>query len=93
MRIITADTELRLLRGPTTLALDGRPGDTVSLLALSPTAEGITTTGLHYPLRAEPLHLGLGRGISNVLDTLLPAVTFTAGDLLVLVTHVGVGGW
>jgi thiamine pyrophosphokinase len=92
VRIITADTELRLLRGPATLALDGLPGDTVSLLALSPAAEGITTTGLHYPLRAEPLHLGLGRGISNVLDVSPASVTLAAGDLLVVVTHLGDGG-
>jgi thiamine pyrophosphokinase len=92
VRIVTADTELRLLRGPATLALDGWVGDTVSLLAFSPVAEGITTTGLHYPLAAEPLHLGLGRGISNVLAAPPAAVTLAGGDLLVVVTHVGNGG-
>jgi thiamine pyrophosphokinase len=92
VRIITADTELRLLRGPATRTLDGWAGDTVSLLALSPVAEGITTTGLHYPLTAEALHLGLGRGISNVLDTPPAAVTLARGDLLVVVTHAGDGG-
>ncbi len=91
VRIITADTELRLLRGPASHALDGHPGDTVSLLALSPAATGITTSGLHYPLQGEPLHLGLGRGISNVLAARLAAVTFTAGDLLVVVTHADEG--
>jgi thiamine pyrophosphokinase len=89
--IVTADTELRLLRGSVTGTLAGWPGDTVSLLALSATAAGITTTGLHYPLRAEPLHLGLGRGISNVLDSPPAHVTLAGGDLLVVVTHVGDG--
>ena len=85
--IVTADTEIRLARGPATAALAGAQDDLVSLLALSPTVAGITTAGLHFPLRDEPLVLGLGRGISNVLLTDRAQVTLATGDLLVVVTH------
>ena len=85
--LVSATTEMRLLRGPARQPLSGAAGDLVSLLALSPVVESITTQNLRYPLLAEPLHLGLGRGISNELLTTPAVVTLLAGDLLVVVTH------
>ena len=85
--LVTADTEVRLLRGPATAPLPGAPGDLVSLLALSPTVACITTAHLRWPLAAEPLHLGFGRGVSNELEAAPARVTLTAGDLLAVVTH------
>ena len=86
-RIVTADTEIRLARGPARLLIAGAPGDLVSLLAFSPAVSGITTAGLHFPLHDEPLYCGLGRGISNVLLAGAAHVTCTQGDLLIVVTH------
>jgi len=57
-----------VLHGPGTVPIDAPPGATVSLLPLHGPAIGITTTGLRYPLRAEPLTPGSGRGISNEVD-------------------------
>ena len=47
-------------------ALQGRPGDLVSLLALHGLAEGVRTEGLAYPLVGETLEPGSSRGVSNV---------------------------
>ncbi len=46
------------------LELDARPGQTISLVPLLPVMR-VTTTGLKYPLTAEPLALGLREGTSN----------------------------
>ena len=46
---------------------------------------GVTTTGLRYPLRAEPLTPGSGRGISNEVDATAPvSIHLEAGTLLVI---------
>ena len=47
-------------------ALEGEPGELLSLLALHGPAEGVTTEGLAYPLRGETLEPGSSRGVSNV---------------------------
>ncbi len=45
--------------------IEGRAGETVSLLPLWGPAEGVRTTGLRYPLRGETLLPEHSRGISN----------------------------
>jgi thiamine pyrophosphokinase len=47
-------------------ALQGAPGELVSLLALHGPAEGVRTEGLAYPLAGETLEPGSSRGVSNV---------------------------
>ena len=73
----------RLLRGPI--------GATVSLLPHGGAVTGITTTGLRYPLRDEPLAVGPARGLSNVRTAADAAVTVRAGRLLVVETVLGTG--
>lgn len=70
----------------TSLALEGKAGDTVSLIPLGGEVQGITTVNLQYPLHGETLYVGPARGISNVMlrDTAL--VTLTQGRLLVIHT-------
>jgi len=70
--------------GPATLALPGRTGAVVSLLPLGGDADGITTRGLQYPLRDEPLRSGPARGLSNLRVAPDAAVTLRAGRLLVV---------
>ena len=65
-----------VVRGSAELA--GEPGALVSLLPVHGPANGVTTTGLEYPLDDETLPPGTTRGISNV---------FTEGDARVTVTH------
>lgn len=93
IRLIDGAHEIRLLHGGETLFLQGNPGDTVSLLALSPFARGITTDGLEYPLHAEALQLGSTRGISNVLRTGQASVFLKEGLLLCIHIHSQNGGF
>jgi thiamine pyrophosphokinase len=63
---------------------DGRAGDLVSLFPYSGTVEGVTTQGLRYPLRDEPLHLGPARGLSNVRLATSATISVRRGRLLVV---------
>jgi thiamine pyrophosphokinase len=64
--------------------LPGRIGDLVSLLPLGDGVEGVTTRGLEYPLRDEPLAAGPARGLSNVRRSADAAVTVRSGMLLIV---------
>ena len=65
-------------------ALPGRVGATVTLLPFGGDALGITTAGLRYPLRDEPLVTGPARGLSNVREAPDASVTLRSGRLLVV---------
>lgn len=69
---------------PVRRPLPGRPGATISLLPFGGDATGVTTHGLRYPLRDEPLPSGPARGLSNVREAPDAAVTLRAGRLLVI---------
>lgn len=62
----------------------GRPGDVVSLLVPAGVVDGVTTAGLRYPLRDEPLVAGPARGLSNVRLEREATVTVSRGILLVV---------
>jgi len=89
-RLLDARTRVSLVVGPATSGgpgidrFEGRLGDLVSLLPLSASAEGITTTGLRYPLRDERLVVGPARGLSNVRTEKLATVSVREGRLLVI---------
>ena len=92
VRLIAADARIRLLRAP---APDGQPAavdlagnvsDLVSLLPIGADAEGVTTRGLAYPLRDEPLLVGRTRGLSNVRERGDASVVLRRGRLLVVET-------
>lgn len=92
VHLIDCHQELILLRGGESLTLHGNPGDTLSLIPLTPQAEGITTQGLEYPLRGEALIFGSPRGVSNVFVADSASVSLTAGLLIcVLIRNGGVG--
>lgn len=82
--LLAEDSRVRLLTGPATLDLSGRVGDLVSLLAFGDGATGVTTTGLAYPLRDEPLPAGPARGLSNLRLDETAAVHLRTGRLLVV---------
>jgi len=92
VRILADEHRIRLMgadgQGPssTPLVLDlrGRIGDLVSLLPVGADAIGVTTEGLRYPLRDEPLLLGRTRGLSNVRAQSTARVSLRAGHLLVV---------
>jgi thiamine pyrophosphokinase len=61
-------------------------GIIVSLIPLSGTVEGITTTGLKYSLQNEPLTIGLRDGTSNETVDEIIEITYEKGDLLFFIT-------
>lgn len=69
---------------PVERTLVGRAGDIVSLLPAGPGVMGVTTTGLAYPLRDEPLPEGPARGLSNVRAVESASVTVRQGLLLIV---------
>ncbi|MGD1995662.1 MAG: thiamine diphosphokinase [Anaerolineae bacterium] len=66
--------------------IEGKPGDTVSLIPLGGDAHGVTADkGLKWPLHDETLHFGLARGVSNVLLGRQARVRVREGILLCVV--------
>jgi len=78
---------VRLVEGGQQLTIDGQPGDFVSLFPLAPVTEGVTTTGLAFPLRDEALEQGPARGLSNVMNGKSATVGARTGRLLVVHTR------
>lgn len=91
VRLVAADARVRLLVGPgdggaSTLELTGRVGDLVSLLPVGGDADGVSTSGLAYPLRDETLVAGRTRGLSNERTLESATVDLRRGRLLVVET-------
>lgn len=74
---------------PVARALPGPAGGLVSLLPFGGDAEGVTTRGLRYPLRDEPLRAGPARGLSNVREGADAGVILRRGRLLVVESSAG----
>lgn len=93
MAIVDERSTVRLLAGESRdgraahLDLDGEPGDYVSLQPWGGAATGVTTEGLRYPLRDEPLRMGPSRGLSNELVGQHGRVSCRSGQLLVVHTR------
>jgi thiamine pyrophosphokinase len=84
-RIVEGAQEAFLIRSEATV--EGRPGDTVSLIPLEGDAEGVTAEGLEWPLRESTLRFGPARGVSNVLTAKQARVRVRRGTLLCVVIH------
>lgn len=74
------------LAGAGANVIEGKAGDTVSLIPLNGAVHGIRTEGFEYPLRDETLTFGPARGVSNVLDAPRGVVHVAEGTLLVVHT-------
>ncbi|HZD55210.1 MAG TPA: thiamine diphosphokinase [Anaerolineales bacterium] len=61
-----------------------RPGDTLSLIALSREVSGVTTRGLKWPLENATLKFGSTLGVSNQAGGDRAKVTIAEGQLLVV---------
>jgi thiamine pyrophosphokinase len=67
--------------------ITGRVGDTLSLIALTGDAHGVTIEGCEYPLNEAPLPLGATLGISNVFSQ--PTAKITVRQGIILALHTG----
>lgn len=89
LRAVRGDTTVRSLHSRSRLVLNGSPGDIVTLMPLGD-AGGVTTEGLRYTLRDEPLRSGAARGLSNVIERAGASVALDAGVLIVIeIAHGG----
>ncbi|MCY4070596.1 MAG: thiamine diphosphokinase [Chloroflexi bacterium] len=84
IELVDGEQNIRLLR-PGTYSVEGRTGDTISLIPLVGKASGITSRGLKYPLRDESLEFGPARGISNVM--LCDSASLELRNGLLVVVH------
>jgi thiamine pyrophosphokinase len=88
--ILDAEARIGLIKAPAgdgssvERRLTGRAGDLVSLLPFGPGVEGVTTEGLGFALRDEPLVTGHTRGLSNIRISPEARVTVRSGSLLVV---------
>ena len=80
VRIVDRGQEIFLIRH--NAQVDGQLGDIISLLPMKSNAEGISTTGLAYPLSNETLLLEHSRGVSNRMAEPHALITLTKGCLL-----------
>lgn len=84
IRLVHGSTSARVLTGPADAELDAPAGARVSLLAVGPAAEGVTTRGLRWRLAADRLEPGSSRGLANVVETVPAGVSLVAGRLLIV---------
>jgi thiamine pyrophosphokinase len=80
VRLEDGKVEVALIRKE--IAIEGQPGDIVSLLPLGEPVSGVTTFDLKYPLHAETLYPNHTRGISNVMLKDRCRVSIESGQLL-----------
>ena len=85
IKLVDGEQEICVLQ-PGKHAIVGEIGDTISLIPLSDSADGITTQYLKYPLHDESLTKGPARGISNVMLGDRAEVVFKRGTLLLVHT-------
>ncbi len=69
-----------------TLVLEKRKGKTLSIIPVFSNLEGITTTGLLYPLNNETLYFAQGRGNSNVITDDKCTISVKSGTGVVIIT-------
>src|SRR6266536_2069934 len=87
IRIVDGPADCWLLSGPGSAAINGQPGDLLSLFPLTGEAENVRTKGLYYPLHGEALRFGKSRGVSNVLTDEQAEVSLDSGLLLIIHTN------
>jgi thiamine pyrophosphokinase len=76
-----------LVRGGQTETITGQAGDTVSLVPLSPEVDGVTFTGVAWPLHQATLTFGSSWSISNQMTGNEATVTIAAGMALFIHLH------
>lgn len=76
----------RLIRAHQTVAVTGQPGDTLSLIPLTPTVSEVTFSGVDWPLTQATLSFGSTWSISNSLTD--SQATVHIGEGMVFLIHI-----
>ena len=82
-QIIDTYTDIYLLRGGETLNLEGKPGETVSVIPLGTGIHGVTYQGMTWPLKKASLDFGSTRGVSNRLSGPSAQIHLDSGVILI----------
>ncbi len=83
-QIVDRRQTMRLVHSGRPARIEGRPGDTLSLLALGGDARGVTIEGCEYALSDALLPLGATLGVSNVLVEPAAQVSVKEGIVLAI---------
>ena len=67
-----------------TVTVGGNVGDTVSILPFSGDLEGVTTTGLEYPLYDSTVRIGTSLGVSNKMTGKVCTISLKKGIALII---------
>ncbi len=86
LRILGQREEIFLLRAGEKRAIEGQPGELLSLFPFAGDATGVSTANLYYPLDNETLLFGPTRGISNVFTASSAQISLENGLLLIVHT-------
>jgi len=81
-KIVDEECELFVIND--SCVIEGRKGETVSLLPLSSDVRGITLDGFEYPLTGATMEIGVPYGISNRLAGPRGVISVESGYLLVI---------
>lgn len=82
LKIIEGDQDLYVVRKQ--IHIQGKSGETLSLIPILSDAEGVVTKGLEYVLEDSVLPIGTTRGISNILTSPNVEISLKKGVLLVI---------
>lgn len=84
---VDGNTEVSLIKAGEGTFFKGNKGDTLSLIPIGGTVEGVYLEGLEYPLNNATLPLGSTWGISNVFEGEECSVIYGSGLLICVVIH------
>ena len=86
-RVTDDNLDLFILHGGRSLTIYGNPGDTVSVIPLSPEPTGITYAGLAWSMENASLPFGSPRGVSNCLIKEKATLKLNSGVILICLSH------
>lgn len=81
-RLLNPNNQVSL--GMNRCSITGKKGDLVSLIPFAGNVEGVTTTGLAYPLQNAAIPIGTSLGVSNYLLGEVAEVVIQKGILIVI---------
>jgi len=84
VRIVDDREEALLVQDGGAVAIEGLPGEVVSLLPLGGNASGVTTAGLAWALDGDTMRFGSSQGVSNQMTGSTARITVEHGCLLVV---------
>lgn len=86
LTLVDSSQSATVLHSHQTLMLTGQPGDTLSLVPLTPTVQQVNLSGVEWPLVEATLSFGSTWSISNTFT--VPQATLRIGEGMVLVVHI-----